>query len=224
MVTLILTTMNEIEGLKWLWSRLQTNLFKEVIVVDNHSVDGTLEFLGGKPCRIITQSIPGRGNGIREAMKYVRDDAVLLMSSDGNDDPAYIPPLIETFKGGYDLVFGTRFVAGGSTDDSDDPHGLRKFGNKVLTHLVNLAFGAGYTDSTYGFRIFRKDAWDRMQIDSRWNETEYLMSIRAAKMRLKVAQIPMIEGRRVGGEVKAKTFATGLTHLKILFRELGWSV
>lgn len=220
MVTLILTTMNEVEGLKWVWPRLQIELFSEVIVVDNHSTDGTLEFLSDKPCKIITQSVPGRGNGIREAMQYVRDDAVLIMSTDGNDDPAYIPALIESFRNGYDLVFGTRFADGGATDDSDDSYGLRRAGNRLLTSLVNAIFGASYTDSTYGFRIFKKEAWDVMRIDSKWNETEYMMSIRAAKKKLKVAQIPLVEGRRVGGEVKAKTFATGLSHLRLLFREL----
>jgi hypothetical protein len=58
-----------------------------------------------------------------------------------------------------------------------------------------------------------------MSIHAKKNETEYMMSIRAAKLGLKVAQIPMIEGRRVGGEVKAKTWQTGLDLLGVLLKE-----
>jgi len=220
MVALIITTMNEVDGLKWLWPRLRTDLVSEVLVVDNHSTDGTLEFLSNKPCQIITQSVGGRGNGIREAMDYVRDDAVILMSSDGNDDPEYIPALISKLREGYDFVSGTRFATGGSSDDSDDPLRIRRFGNKLFTAMVNLLFAAHYTDTAFGFRIFKKEAWDAMNIDAKRNETEYMMSIRAAKLKLKTVEIPMIEGRRVGGEVKAKTWSTGLSFLKLIFSEL----
>lgn len=212
--------MNEIDGLKWLWPRLNVDLVSKILVVDNHSSDGTLEFLSDKPCKIITQSIPGRGNGIREAMNYVEDDAVIFMSSDGNDDPLYIPPLITKLAEDYDLVTGTRFAQGGSSDDSDDRLGLRRFGNKFFTSLVNLLFAANYTDTTYGFRGFKKQAWNAMKINSKKNETEYMMSIRAAKLKLKTAEIPMTEGKRVGGEVKAKTFATGVSFFRLLLSEL----
>ena len=64
MATLILTTMNEIEGLKWVWPRFPVHQFREIIVVDNNSTDGTVEFLKDKPCTILKQTVPGRGNGI----------------------------------------------------------------------------------------------------------------------------------------------------------------
>jgi len=220
MVALIITTMNEVDGLKWLWPRLNTNLVSTVLVVDNHSTDGTIKFLSDKPCKIITQSVSGRGNGIREAMSYVQDDAVILMSSDGNDNPTYICPIIKKLAEGYDLVSGTRFAPGGSSDDSDDPLLIRRFGNRLFTNIVNLIFNADYTDATYGFRGVRKQAWVAMKINSRKNETEYMISIRAAKLKMKMAEIPMAEGKRVGGEVKARTFATGLSFLRLLLSEL----
>ena len=220
MVTIILTTMNEVDGLKWLWPRLNVDLVRKILIVDNHSTDGTLEFLSDKPCMVITQSVPGRGNGIREAMNYVEDDVVILMSSDGNDDPVYLFPLIKKLGEEHDIVCGTRFAQGGSSDNSDDPLHIRRFGNKLFTNLVNLLFAANYTDTTYGFRGFKKQAWDAMKINSRKNETEYMMSIRAAKLKMKTAEIPMTEGRRVGGKVKAKTFPTGLSFLRLIFSEL----
>jgi glycosyltransferase involved in cell wall biosynthesis len=228
-ITLIITTMNEKRALQSIWPEIPFELFKRIIILDNHSTDGTLEWLtnDGKfskyKCQIIQQQNNGRGNGIQEAMQLVeshQDAAVMLMSSDGNDLPEYIPEVISKFNEGYDLVFGTRFVEGGASDNSDDPFRIRCFGNRILTGLVNLFFGTHYSDSTYGgFRLFRKSTWDRMSIHVKKNETEYLMSIRGGKLGLKVAQIPMIEGRRVGGEVKAKTWQTGLELLGVLLKE-----
>jgi len=61
---------------------------------------------------------------------------------------------------------------------------------------------------------------NRMKMNSKWNETEFLMSIRSAKLGLRVLQIPVIEGKRAGGEVKAKTVSTGWSLLKVVMREL----
>lgn len=229
MVTLILTTMNEREGIKSLWNRIPFHLFKSIIIVDNHSTDGTLEFIQNasemrqQKIRIIQQTKTGRGNGIQEAMTKLDDDTILIMASDGNDQPEYISDLIATQRdGGYDLVTGSRFLFpdGARTDDSDDPFRFRKFSCRVLTRMVNVLFGGSYSDSNFGLRIFTKSAWDKMKINPEKNETELLMSIRAAKLRLRVTQIPVVEGRRVGGEVKAKTWDTIVNHLTVILSEL----
>lgn len=217
---LLLTTMNEITGLRSIWNSIPFNLFNRTLVVDAHSTDGTLEFLNGKLCEVIFQHSPGRGNAIREAMSQISEDVVILMASDGNDDPKYIPDLLAKIEEGYDVVSGSRFAPGGMTDDSDDPYRLRRLGNRLFTLLVNVLWHAQYSDAAYGLRAFRTVAWDRMKMNSKWNETEFLMSIRSAKLGLRVFQIPVIEGQRAGGEVKAKTISTGWSLLKVIMHEL----
>lgn len=227
-MTLILTTMNEVEGIKAIWSNIPFYAFKQTIIVDNHSDDGTLEYIqatqeyGDSPysIKIIQQTTPGRGNAIQETMRDVNDDVVMLMSSDGNDDPKFIPALLTEFALGHDLVIASRFLPFAGTDDSDDPYHLRRFGNQLLTYLVNLSFGSHYTDPTSGFRIFKTTTWIQLHMNPTKNDTEYLMSVRAAKKKLRTSEVPMIEGKRVGGEVKAKTWSTGLHLLHILIREL----
>jgi glycosyltransferase involved in cell wall biosynthesis len=142
------------------------------------------------------------------------------MASDGNDDPRYIPPLLAKIAEGYDVVSGSRFAEGGDTDDSDDPLGIRRLGNRLFTYLVNVLWKAEYTDSTYGMRAFTREAWSRLNMNATRNETEFLMSIRSVKLGLKVCQIPIVEGRRIGGEVKARSLTTGLSFVKIIIREL----
>ena len=216
---LLLTTMNEIGGLKVIWDKLPAKLFTRILVVDADSKDGTKEFLASKKCEVIQQSKPGRGNAVREAMSQVTEDVIVLMASDGNDDPAYIPPLLAKIDEGYELVSGSRFAKGGGTDDTDDPAGIRRFGNKFFTWIVNVFWNGKFTDSTYGMRAYTREAWQKLKIDSTKNETEFMMSIRSAKLRLKVCQIPIVEGKRVGGEVKARTLSTGWSFLELVLRE-----
>ena len=217
---LLLTTMNEIEGLKSIWDRIPAELFRRILVIDADSKDGTREFLAQKSCEVLQQSKPGRGNAIREAMTQVSEDIIVIMASDGNDDPTYIRPLLDKLDEGYDLVFGSRFADGGETDDSDDPLRIRRFGNRLFTWIVNVAWNAHYTDSTYGMRALTRETWEKLKIDSTWNETEFVMSIRCAKLRLKVCQIPIVEGKRAGGKVKAGSLSTGWSFLKVLLREI----
>jgi len=212
--------MNEITGLRSIWNNIPFNLFKRTVVVDAHSTDGTLDFLKDKQCEVIFQHSPGRGDAIREAMSQITEDVVLLMASDGNDDPKYIHAFVSKIEEGYDIVSGSRFAPGGMTDDSDDPYRIRRFGNRLFTFLVNVLWKAQSSDAAYSLRAFRTDAWNRMKMNSKWNETEFLMSIRSAKLGLRVFQIPVIEGKRAGGEVKAKTVSTGWSLLKVIMREL----
>lgn len=216
----LLTTMNEITGLRAIWNNIPFNLFTRTVVIDAHSTDGTLEFLKDKRCEVFFQHSPGRGNAIREAMSQITEDVVILMASDGNDDPKYIPALLTKIDEGYDVVSGSRFAPGGMTDNSDDPYRIRRLGNRLFTLLVNVLWGAHYSDAAYGLRAFRTDAWNSMKMNSKWNETEFLMSIRSAKLGMRVFQIPVIEGKRAGGEVKAKTVSTGWSLLKVMMREL----
>ncbi len=212
--------MNEVNGLQAIWNQIPFERFRRALVIDGGSKDGTVEFLAEKKCEVITQSKPGRGNAIRQAVERITEDVIVLMASDGNDDPRYIPDLLAKIAEGYEIVSGSRFVNGGRTDDTDDPLGIRKCGNRLFTLIVNLLWNSDYTDSAYGMRAFTREAWNKLSIEATRNETEFLMSIRAAKLGLKVCQIPMEEGVRVGGEVKARTLSTGWCFTKIIVREL----
>ena len=212
--------MNEIDGIRLIWADIPRELFSRILVVDANSTDGTLEFLKDKKCVVLQQVKPGRGNAIREAMLQIEENVIVLMASDGNDDPRYVPSLLEKTSEGYDIVSGSRFADGGETDDSDDPLGIRRLGNRFFTFLVNFLWNTHYTDSTYGMRAFTREAWLKLNMNATRNETEFLMSIRSAKLGLKVCQIPVVEGRRVGGEVKARSLSTGISFVKIIVREL----
>ena len=62
--TLVMYTMNEIEGVKGIFEKIPIDLFDQFIVMDNHSNDGTIEFLEEHDVNVIQQKNPGRTNAL----------------------------------------------------------------------------------------------------------------------------------------------------------------
>ena len=85
---------------------------------------------------------------------------------------------------------------------------------------ANFIWKGNITDTINGFRAVRKAAIERLRIDAQGFVIEYQMSIRAMKLGLKVAEIPTIEGDRIGGESTAKSIPTGLKMLRCLLGEI----
>jgi len=218
-VSLILFTRNEIEGLREIFPKIPFDAVDEVIAIDGHSTDGTVEYLQGNGVKVVLQQRLGRGNATIEGVGHSSGDAIVFLSSDGNEDPLDIPRLIEKLKDS-EIAIASRFMKGGRSDDSDDPLLIRRFGNRFFTFLVNLIWKANVTDSTNGLRAIRRSVWNRLGIDSRYHEVEFQMTIRAAKLGMKVAEIPTVEGRRIGGSRYASTAKMAWTFTKFLLREM----
>ena len=218
-VSLILFTRNEIEGLKEVYPRIPLSYVDELIAVDGHSTDGSVEYLQSKGVKVVSQQKLGRGNATIEGVEHSSGDAIVFLSSDGNEDPLAIPRLIEKLEDS-DVAVASRFMKGGRSDDSDDPLLIRRFGNRFFTFLVNAIWKANVTDSTNGLRGIRRSAWNRLRIDSPYHETEFQMTIRTAKLDMKIAEIPTVEGQRIGGARYASTAKMGWTFTKFLLREV----
>jgi len=217
--SLLIFTRNEIEGLRFIFDRIPLASVDEVIAIDGHSTDGTVEFLQRKGIRVVLQTRLGRGNAAIEGIGHCSGECVVFLSSDGNEDPADIPKLIEGLREA-DIAVASRFMEGGRSDDSDDPLRIRKFGNKLVTALINLLWQAHVTDSTNGLRAIRMAAWAKLAIESPYHETEFQMTIRASKLGMKIREIPTTEGKRVGGKRYASTMKMAWTFSKSLLREI----
>ncbi len=217
--SLLIFTRNEIDGLRSIFNLIPFESVDESIAIDGHSTDGTVEFLQSKNIKVVSQTKLGRGNAAIEGVTHCSGEIVVFLSADGNENPADIPKLIGVMRDS-DIAVASRFMKGASSDDSDDPIRIRKFGNRLVTALVNLLWGAHVTDSTNGLRAIRRTSWEKLAIDSPYHETEFQVTIRAAKLGMRISEIPTIEGRRVGGKRYASTRKMAWTFLKCLLREI----
>ena len=218
--TLVLYTMNEIQGIKSMFDKIPINIFDQFIVMDNHSDDGTIEFLEEHGVRVIQQKKPGRTNALIEAVGHAIGDIIINLSSDGNEKPEDIPKLLEKFDEGYEMVVASRFLPDSKVDVGDDKLRIRVFGNKLCTYLVNACWGANVTDTTNGLRGITKSCYIKTKLDTFSNTENFQLTIRCAKLKMKVAEIPTEELPRIGGVVKSNTTGVMINMIKAFLNEL----
>jgi glycosyltransferase involved in cell wall biosynthesis len=219
---IVLLTLNEIDGLRAVWEDIPVNAFREVVAVDGGSTDGTREFLAERGVPILDQSIPGRGVAFRVAAEACLSERLVFYSPDGNEDAADIERLDDLLLDGARLAIAARFGPGATNEE--DVHLLRprSWVNQLLTAMVNWTFNTGpwVHDTINGFRALRRE--DLLDLDTSVKRfpIEYQISIRCMRRGWRIAEIPTVEGQRVGGESKALSIPVGMDHLKVLASEL----
>jgi glycosyltransferase involved in cell wall biosynthesis len=190
----------------------------EVILVDGHSVDDTVEVARSiRPSiRVIPQEGRGKGAALRTGFDAATGDIIVMLDADGSTDPSEIGRYVEALLQGADFAKGTRYAGGGG---SADITGFRSLGNRVLSAMVNTLFGAHYTDLCYGYNAFWSYCLPHMHVDCDGFEVETQINIRVAKAGLKVCEVPSFEGKRIHGVSNLNAFRDGWRVLKTIGRE-----
>ncbi|OGS13593.1 MAG: hypothetical protein A2234_04625 [Elusimicrobia bacterium RIFOXYA2_FULL_58_8] len=220
--TLILLTYNELEGSTQLYDSIPWQCADETFAVDGGSTDGTIEFLRSRGLRVVGQDRRGRGRAFQIGMGEASGDHVVFFSSDGNENPADIPKLFEKLEEGRDLVIASRMMHGASNEEDVKFIRLRKWVNLAFTLAVNVLWNRGpyITDTINGFRGISKHAFSRLKCRTDGFDIEFMMTIRAVKLGLKITEIPTHEGTRIGGVSTAESWPTGLLFVKRLYKEI----
>jgi glycosyltransferase involved in cell wall biosynthesis len=221
--TLVILTLNEIEGVSHIFPKLPLHLVDEVLVVDGGSTDGTIEFFEARGVRVIRQTRRGRGEAFRLAARDARNDYLVFFSPDGNEEPADVPLLVEGLSQGYDMVIASRFMPGGCSEDDDKfLFASRRWGNLTFTWLVNVLIPrrGWVSDSINGFRAVTKATFAQLRPDAEGYAIEFQMSIRARQLGLRLLEIPTREAPRYGkGVSKLSAVPVGLKFLRLLISE-----
>ena len=229
-VTLIVATLNEIEGMKVMMPRINRDWCDQIIILDGGSTDGTIEYAKENGYFVYVQQKKGFRNAYTEVLPFIEGDVIITFSPDGNSIPELIPELIKKMEsGGYDMVIASRYAEGAKSEDDDFMTG---FGNWLFTRIVNFLHGGSYTDSMVIYRAYRtqiiydlelhKDEGYAMaeKLFNTLISWEPLLSVRAAKRKLKVGEIPGDEPPRIGGERKLKVLKWGAAFLFQFIREV----
>lgn len=216
--TLFIPVRNESVGIREVIPKIDFSWVDEVLFVDGNSTDGTREYLESKGYKVIPQKSIGIAGAYWECVEACTGDVIIAFSPDGNSLPELIPQLVAKMREGYDMVIASRYLPPATSED-DDP--VTAFGNWMFTKIINIFFGGNYTDSLVMLRAFRKDLITRLPLDPYHIPVfEYQMAIRCAKKKMKVAEIPGSEPKRVGNERKMKPIYNGLSLFLVIFAEL----
>lgn len=170
--------------------KVQLDLEKELIIVDDFSTDGTREYLrsieGKDPSIKILyhSSNQGKGTSLRTGFKAATGDIIIIQDADLEYDPNEYHRLLKPiFEGKADVVFGSRF-------SGSEEHRVLFFwhylGNKFLTFLSNIFTNLNLTDMEVCYKVFRRDILDKIELkESRFGfEPEFTAKISRLNCRI----------------------------------------
>ena len=213
-VSLVVPALNEAQNIGWVLERVPA-VVDEVILVDGNSTDDTIAVSRRiRPnIRVIGQDRPGKGAALRAGFGAAYGDVIVMIDADRSMDPHEIERFLALIDDGYDLVKGSRFMDGGGTDDMER---IRRLGNGALNGLVNVLFGARFTDLCYGYAALRRSRLDDLALTSDGFEIETEIVVRALRAGLRIAEVPSFEAPRAYGESNLNTWRDGRRVLRTL--------
>ncbi|MCA9401644.1 MAG: glycosyltransferase family 2 protein [Candidatus Omnitrophica bacterium] len=229
-VTLLIPTLNEIDGVQAIMPKIKKEWVDQILFLDGNSTDGTLEYIQEHGYEYVLQTEKGLRKGYRECLPHIRGDVLLTFSPDGNSIPELIPECVKKMKEGYDMVIVSRYYKDAKSDDDD---WITGFGNWVFTNLlINIPHGHKYADAMVIYRAYKMSMIEELGLtkdkhferEEKWFNTvvswEPLLSIRAARQKYKIAEIPGDEPPRIGGKRKLQVWKWGAVFLVQTIREM----
>lgn len=229
LVSVVVPAKNEAKNLRHVLPLLDDSY--EVILVDGHSVDGTIDVARElRPdCLVVQQTRKGKGNALAAGFLAASGDIIVMFDADGSADPLEIPRFVEALTRGADFAKGSRFATGGGSHDITF---LRKWGNEGLNFVANRLFGTRFTDLCYGYNAFWRDLVPTLQLPALdavapdggmlWGdgfEIETVINCRFAAGQVVITEVPSVELARIHGESNLRTFSDGTRVLRTLVAE-----
>lgn len=204
----VVPTYNECENIdRIIEAVLSLPVAAHITVVDDNSPDGTGEIADAIAAReervhvIHRQGKMGLGSAYIAGFKYALQQGaqhILEMDADFSHDPAYIPRLLNAARE-YDVVVGSRYVAGGGTDNWGLLRQLVSRGGSLYAKVI---LGMSTWDLTGGFNCWRRAVLESVGLDavtSNGYAFQIEMKYRAFRRGFRIVEIPItFVDRRVG--------------------------
>jgi len=224
-ISIVIPAFNEIENLRILLPEIRnhTSRYNDVevlVVLPTTTKDGEKEEIL-KLSAIPVIRAPGDtfGDAIRSGLKNVRlsSNYVIFMDADGSHSPKTLPRLIgETIDNDVDIVIASRYIHGGSTDNSLVLRAM----SKLLNYTFAFVLGLKIKDISTNFKIYKRELLSDSKLVCKNYDIveEILLEAKKIKPTLRVLEIPDHFHERVYGESKRKLSIFIVTYLATLIR------
>jgi glycosyltransferase involved in cell wall biosynthesis len=220
-VSVVIPVYNEIDTIEEIIARVdKVAIKKEIIVIDDLSIDGTRERLkkiveDQENVKVIYHSRNrGKGAALRTGFESVTGDIVIIQDADLEYNPNEYPKLLEPISDGRaDVVYGSRFIGG--------PHRVLFFwhyvGNKLLTLISNALTNLNLTDMETCYKVFKRQILKDINLKSNRFGFEPEFTAKVSKMRLRIYEVPISYSGRTYSEGKKITWKDGIVALCLIF-------
>ena len=222
MLSILVPVYNEFNTIPVLLKQIKCiNIDKEVILVDDCSIDGTRELLqnnygdGRGNIKVIYHNKNlGKSSAVKTALKSTEGDYAIIQDGDLEYDPQdYVRLLDEAERTEADVVYGSRFLT--TWRSTSFPHFLV---NKFLTVITNILYGSNLTDMETCYKMIRTDLFKDLNLESERFEIEPEITAKLLKRGYKITEVPISYKGRSYHEGKKITWKDGIATLWALVR------
>jgi dolichol-phosphate mannosyltransferase len=224
-VVVVIPTYNERENIEVLINQILALPHDlNILVVDDNSPDSTGTIVSSLAeenprVRLLTRTKrKGRGSAGVDGFKMALDmsaDLIIEMDADFSHHPRHIPDLLAQ-AGDHDVVLGSRFVPGGADRDRGM---LRQMLTRLAGLYVRTSLGIKIRDVSSGFRCFRREVFDVVDLDDMTSAGPSIVLEILYKVCLNgfsVKEVPIIFKDRRQGETKLDTITLMETLIMVL--------
>jgi glycosyltransferase involved in cell wall biosynthesis len=213
-ITVVIPCYNEEHGLPRVLTKIPAEV-DEVLVLDNCSTDRTAEVARGYPrVRVIQHPHNlGYGGSYIRGLPSAAGDILVTTDGDGTYPVEHCVPIIDQLLDrNLDFVSCSRFPL----HDKRGMHPRNRFGNGLLTVLVNMFFGLGLKDGQSGMWIFRKSILPQMHLTATGMAFSNEIKLEAfTNPHIRAAEVPIHYFERTG-ESKLQPFRDGMRMVRYL--------
>ena len=184
---------------------------KEIIIVDDCSVDGTRDILENKikanvEMIVYHEKNKGKGAALRTGFAAATGDIVIIQDADQEYDPSEYPQIIKPIiDGEADVVYGSRFK-----DGQMKGYLSNRLANLFLTRFSNLFTGLDCTDMETCYKAFRREIIQSIDIEEERFGFEPEITSKIAKKHVKFKEVSISYHPRTNEEGKKIGFKDGL--------------
>lgn len=213
-IVVIIPAYNEENSVGKVVKDIPADFVQEIIVVNNNSNDSTALNARKAGATVLHEKRPGYGYACLKGIEYVGQlpsapDIVVFIDADYSDHPEEMPQLVwPIINDDMDMVIGSRALG---KRERGSMTVQQVFGNWLATRLLKLFYGITYTDLG-PFRAIRYNKLVQIDMQDTTYGWTVEMQLKAAKLKLKVTEVPVNYRRRIGfskisGTVKGTVMA-----------------
>jgi glycosyltransferase involved in cell wall biosynthesis len=200
-VAVVIPALNEEEPIAGVVREVAaTKIPAEIIVVDNGSNDRTADCAREAGARVVTaQRGYGRACAAGVAATSPQSDIVVFLDGDGSDCPEFIKQLVDPIiNGTHDFVIGSR------TRGRREPGSMNAqqiLAGRSAGWLMSILYGVHFTDMC-PFRAIRRESLQELDMREQTYGWNLEMQMKAARLGLRILEVPVHHRHRTGGESK----------------------
>ena len=160
----------------------------QILIVDSSS-DNTPNIVLKHGGEVLRTPKRGLGRAYIDAIAYIRGKWIVMGDADLTYDFRDLTPFVQAFQNGAEFVMGSRFR--GSIEKGAMPLLHLYFGTPLTTWILNRIYHGKYSDIHCGMRGLTRAALNRIDLKSQSWEYASEMVLKAARLGLVTAEVPV---------------------------------